>query len=44
MAATCEGLGYDGPRGPVRLRSRHLAPPVFPAAADGLRFGVLCRL
>ncbi len=44
MAATCEGLGYDGPRGPVQVRSRHLAQPVFLAAAEGLRFDVLCRL
>ncbi|MGI5169560.1 substrate-binding domain-containing protein [Spirillospora sp. CA-253888] len=44
MAAVSDGLGYDGPRGAVELRGRHLRQPVFLAAADGLQFDVLQRL
>ncbi|MFC6881006.1 MULTISPECIES: substrate-binding domain-containing protein [Actinomadura] len=41
MTAVSDGLGYDGPRGPVELRDRHLRQPVFLAVADGLEFDVL---
>ena len=44
LLAVCEGLGYDGPRGPVEIRERHLMPRVFLAVADGLEFDVLHRL
>jgi ABC-type branched-subunit amino acid transport system substrate-binding protein len=38
-----DGLAYDSPRGPVRLRDRHLEQRVFLAAVDGLQFDVLQR-
>jgi urea transport system substrate-binding protein len=38
-----DGLAYDSPRGPVRLRDRHLEQRVFLAAVDGLQFDVLHR-
>ncbi|NEA25837.1 substrate-binding domain-containing protein [Actinomadura bangladeshensis] len=44
MSAVAEGTGYDGPRGPVEVRDRHLRQRVFLAAADGLEFDVLCQL
>lgn len=39
-----EGVGYDGPRGPVSLTDRHLQQPVHLARADGLDFHVLTAL
>ncbi len=39
-----EGVGYDGPRGPVMLSGRHLQQPVHLARADGLDFEVLTAL
>lgn len=36
-----DDVGYDGPRGSVALRGRHLDQRVFLAAADGLEFDVL---
>jgi hypothetical protein len=44
MLAVSDGLGYDGPRGPVELRDRHLDQRVFLAVADGMRFDVIDRL
>jgi ABC-type branched-subunit amino acid transport system substrate-binding protein len=44
MRAVSDGLGYDGPRGPVELRDRHLAQRIFLAAADGLDFDVIRQL
>lgn len=44
LRAVSDGLGYDGPRGPVELRDRHLQQRVFLAAADGLQFHVLQQL
>ncbi|GAA2611898.1 substrate-binding domain-containing protein [Actinomadura fulvescens] len=44
MRTMSDGLGYDGPRGPVEMRDRHLAQRVFLAAADGLEFDVIQRL
>ncbi|WUI01523.1 substrate-binding domain-containing protein [Spirillospora sp. NBC_00431] len=44
MTAVSEGLGYDGPRGPVEVRDRHLRQKMFLAAADGLEFDVLYQL
>jgi ABC-type branched-subunit amino acid transport system substrate-binding protein len=40
---TSDGLAYYSPRGPVRLRYRHLEQRVFLAAVDGLQFDVLHR-
>jgi urea transport system substrate-binding protein len=44
MRALSDGVGYDGPRGPVEMRDRHLRQRVFLAAADGLEFDVIHRL
>ncbi|MEU9207629.1 substrate-binding domain-containing protein [Streptomyces sp. NPDC048415] len=38
-----DGLAYDSPRGPVRLRDRHLEQRVFLATVEGLQFDVLHR-
>ncbi|MFI6504194.1 substrate-binding domain-containing protein [Nonomuraea typhae] len=39
-----EGLVYEGPRGTVRMRDRHLEQAVFLAEADGMDFHVLQQL
>jgi ABC-type branched-subunit amino acid transport system substrate-binding protein len=44
IRAVSDGLGYDGPRGPVELRDRHLAQRIFLAAADGVHFDVIGQL
>src|SRR5437868_10544118 len=41
ICEVAEGLTYEGPRGAVRLRDRHLDQAVFLAAAEGLDFHVL---
>ncbi|GAA3242631.1 substrate-binding domain-containing protein [Actinocorallia longicatena] len=44
MRALSEGLRYDGPRGQVVMRDRHLSQKVFLAVADGLEFDVIHQL
>lgn len=50
LAAVCgvaggeHTVGYDGPRGPVELRRRHLLQRVYLARASGLEFDVLTQL
>lgn len=44
LAGTERPVGYDGPRGAVQLRDRHLAQPVYLAEARGLEFDVLHQL
>ncbi|WP_435202061.1 substrate-binding domain-containing protein [Janibacter sp. GS2] len=39
-----EGLGYDGPRGPMELRAGHLRQSVYLARADVTDFDVLTAL
>lgn len=39
-----DGVGYDGPRGPVSLADRHLQQAVHLARADGFDFDVLTTL
>lgn len=39
-----EGLGYDGPRGPMELRAGHLRQSVYLAKADVTDFDVLTAL
>lgn len=44
-ATSCDRVvGYDGPRGAVELRDRHLVQPVYLAKAQGLEFDVLQQL
>lgn len=42
--AVADGLGFDSPRGAVRMSGRHLRQDVYLARADGLEFDVLCTL
>lgn len=44
MRAVSEGLRYEGPRGPVEMRDRHLRQAVFLAVADGFEFDVIHQL
>jgi urea transport system substrate-binding protein len=44
LAAGDGTVGYDGPRGAVHLRGRHLAQEVYLARADGVEFDVLTGL
>lgn len=37
-------VGYDGPRGSVHVRNRHLVQDVYLARADGTQFDVVARL
>jgi urea transport system substrate-binding protein len=37
-------VGYDGPRGTVHLRDRHLRQQIYLAEANGLEFDVVTRL
>lgn len=37
-------VAYEGPRGPVRVRDRHLAQRIYLARADGLEFDVLAEI
>jgi len=39
-----DSVGYDGPRGSVRLRDRHLHQPIHLAEADGHEFSVIATL
>ncbi|WP_019057544.1 substrate-binding domain-containing protein [Streptomyces prunicolor] len=43
ILAVADGLAYDSPRGPVRLRNQHLEQRVFLATVDDLQFDVLHR-
>lgn len=44
MQSVVEGLGYDGPRGPVSFAGNHLQQRVHLAVADGYDFDVLATL
>ncbi len=44
MVAVADGLGYDGPRGPVSFTGNHLQQRVHLAVADGYDFDVLVAL
>lgn len=44
MEAVAPEVSYDGPRGHVSLRSRHLLQDVYLARAEGVDFHVLCTL
>ena len=44
MHAVADGLGYDGPRGPVVFAGNHLRQRVHLAVADGYDFDVLAML
>ena len=44
VLAAAEGLGYDGPRGPVSFVGNHLQQRVHLAVAEGFDFDVLATL
>lgn len=44
LSRVADSVGYDGPRGPMRLRSGHIHQRVYMARADGLGFEILARL
>lgn len=44
MTAVAEGLAYEGPRGTVEVRDRHLQQRVFLAVADGVSWDVIQEL
>lgn len=44
MLAASDGVGYDGPRGAVELRSSHLNQEIHLARADGSDFEVIASL
>ncbi len=44
MLAVADGLGYDGPRGPMAFVGNHLRQRVHLAVADGYDFEVLTAL
>lgn len=44
LCAVAEAARYEGPRGDVRLRQRHLDQTVYLAQAVGLEFDIVCAL
>ncbi|MBW0090297.1 substrate-binding domain-containing protein [Pseudonocardia sp. KRD-184] len=42
--AAAESVTYEGPRGAVRVRDRHLLQRIYLARADGLEFDVLAEI
>ena len=44
ISAVADTVGYDGPRGPVQLRARHLEQRVYLAMADQVDFEVIDQL
>lgn len=44
MSDVAESVGYEGPRGPVRIRDAHLQQRIYLARADGLEFDVLAEI
>jgi ABC-type branched-subunit amino acid transport system substrate-binding protein len=44
IGATADTVSYEGPRGLVGLRGRHLRQRIYLARADGLDFSVLAQL
>ncbi|MEU1513824.1 substrate-binding domain-containing protein [Streptomyces sp. NPDC005811] len=44
ISATAETVSYEGPRGLLHLRDRHVRQRIYLAEADGLDFNVLAQL
>jgi len=42
--AVAESVGYDGPRGSVRIHDQHLVQNIYLARADGFAFDVLAEI
>jgi urea transport system substrate-binding protein len=44
VSAAAESVSYEGARGLLHIRDRHLDQPIYLSVADGLEFDVLCQL
>ena len=44
ISSVSESVRYEGPRGVVQMRDRHLAQRIYLARADGLEFDVLAEI
>jgi ABC-type branched-subunit amino acid transport system substrate-binding protein len=44
ICRVADSVGYEGPRGRVRLRDRHLVQRIYLAKAEGLEFDVLAEI
>jgi urea transport system substrate-binding protein len=44
LDAAASSVSFDGPRGRVHMRGRHLQQDIYLARADGLEFDVVCSL
>jgi ABC-type branched-subunit amino acid transport system substrate-binding protein len=44
MSTVADTVGYEGPRGAVRVRDRHLVQRIYLARANGLEFDVLAQI
>ena len=44
VSAVAESVSYEGARGLLHIRDRHLDQPIYLSVADGLEFDVLCQL
>jgi urea transport system substrate-binding protein len=44
VSAVAESVSYEGARGLMHIRNRHLDQPVYLSVANGLEFDVLCQL
>lgn len=44
MCRVADSVGYEGPRGYVRLRNQHLLQRIYLAKAEGLEFDVLAEI
>ena len=44
ICRVADSIGYEGPRGHVRLRDGHLLQRIYLAKAEGLEFDVLAEI
>jgi hypothetical protein len=44
LMRVADQIGYDGPRGHVYLRGRHLVQEIYLARADGVEFDIVARM
>ena len=44
ISRVADSVGYEGPRGRVRMRDQHLVQRIYLAKADGLEFDVLAEI
>ncbi len=44
VSAVADSVSYEGARGLMHIRNRHLDQPIYLSIANGLEFDVLCQL